>query len=76
MKIKITGSMILGTAYGSFDKGQILTDDKYPKEFLRHLVYDCNAAEVLDYETKVVKAEEKKAAPRKKKAARKKPSAL
>lgn len=52
MKIKITANPI--TAYGSFSRGDILSDDKYPVEFLNHLVNDCGAAIRLDYETKVV----------------------
>lgn len=57
MKIKITSNPI--TPYGSFDKGQILTDQKYAPAFLAHLV-DANAAEYMDkeaYLTKVVEVE-------------------
>jgi len=57
MKIKILGNPI--TAHGSFDDGQILTDEKYQKAFLDHLV-EANAAEYVDkekYETKVVEVE-------------------
>lgn len=41
------------TPQGLFDKGMILTTDKYSEEFLDHLVTACNAADVIDYETKV-----------------------
>ena len=60
MKIKIISNPI--TPYGSFDKGQILTDQKYAPAFLAHLV-DANAAEYIDkeaYLTKVVEVEEVK----------------
>jgi len=48
MKIKIISNPI--TPYGSFDKGQILTDQKYPTAFLIHLVEQAGAAEYMDKE--------------------------
>ncbi len=57
MKIKILGNPI--TAHGSFDNGQILTDEKHSKEFLNHLI-EAGAAYCMDketYETKVVEVE-------------------
>jgi len=49
------------TQSGMFDKGNILSTDKsesfdgkaYSKDFLNHLVDAANAAERLDYETKI-----------------------
>lgn len=41
------------TQQGLFDKGMVLTTDKYTVEFLNHLVTACNAADVIDYETKI-----------------------
>ena len=58
MKIKITGMAF--TPLGVFDKGQILTDEKYDKAFLTHLVKDAGAAEWIEkdsLETKVVEVE-------------------
>ncbi len=51
MRIRMKTNPI--TPYGSFGVGDVLNDDSYPKEFLEHLVNDCNAAEFLDYETKI-----------------------
>ena len=51
MKIKMI-SMAM-TPNGIFEKDMILTDARYPVAFLNHLVNDCNAAEVIDYETKI-----------------------
>lgn len=41
------------SSFGSFNRGDILGTDKYPFEFLRHLVEDCKAADWMDIETKV-----------------------
>lgn len=41
------------TPQGLFEKGMVLTTDKYTKEFLNHLVTACDAADVIDYETKI-----------------------
>ena len=41
------------TPYGMFEKGAILTSEKYPEPFLVHLVEDCGAAEWMDYDTKI-----------------------
>jgi len=46
MKIRIISNPI--TPYGSFDKGKVLTTEKYPESFLRHLVDDCGAAEYIE----------------------------
>ena len=57
MKIKILGNPI--TPFGSFDNGQILTDEKHSKEFLNHLI-EAGAACCMDkeaYETKVIEVE-------------------
>ena len=51
MKIKITSNPV--TPYGEFSRGDILTDDKYPIAFLKHLVDEAGAAERIDYDTKV-----------------------
>lgn len=51
MKIRIKTMAI--TPLGTFDAGVILTTDKYSSELLNHLVTDCNAADVIDYETKI-----------------------
>lgn len=54
MKIKVTANPI--TMYGSFSRGQILTDEKFPTAFLIHLVDEAGAAEYIDknaYLTKV-----------------------
>lgn len=57
MKIKILGNPI--TPFGSFDNGKILTDEKYTKVFLNHLI-EAGAAQRIDketYETKIVEVE-------------------
>lgn len=51
MKIRIKSNPI--TPHGSFSVGDELDDTKYPESFLLHLVNDCNAADFIDYETKV-----------------------
>jgi len=51
MKIRIISNPI--TPFGDFSVGDVLDDTKYPIKFLNHLVDDCNAAERLDYSTKV-----------------------
>ncbi len=50
-KVKVKGSPI--TPRGSFTNGQILTSDRYPIEFLTHLVNEANAAEWVERETKM-----------------------
>jgi len=52
MKVKVKGNPI--TPYGSFSDGQVLSDDKFSREFLSHLVNDAGAADLIEYETKVV----------------------
>ena len=51
MKVRIKGNPI--TPYGNFRHGDILTDEKYPTEFLNHLIKEAGAADLLEYETKV-----------------------
>ena len=54
MKIRMTSMAF--TPSGVFEKGEILTDKKFPIEFLRHLVDAAGAAEYIDkdsYETKI-----------------------
>lgn len=51
MKVRIKGNPV--TPYGNLTQGQIIGDDKYPVAFLRHLVEDANAADWLEYETKI-----------------------
>ena len=51
MKIRIKSNPI--TPYGSFSVNDELDDLKYPTEFLLHLVNDCGAADLIDYETKI-----------------------
>lgn len=75
MKIKILGNPI--TMFGEFSNGQIIDDQKYPKDFLLHLVYEAGAGEVIEeviqtkvvpvVETKVETVEETKIVRRKKK---------
>ena len=63
MKVKILGNPI--TPFGSFDNGQILTDDKHTKEFLNHLI-EAGAAFRMDeehYKTKVIEVEAVKKSP-------------
>lgn len=51
MKVRIKGNPI--TPFGHLSNGQIIGNDKYPEQFLRHLVEDANAADWLEYETKI-----------------------
>lgn len=59
--MKIRMKSMAFTQSGMFDKGNILSTEKgesfdgkaYPVEFLNHLVQGANAADMLDYETKV-----------------------
>lgn len=51
--MKIRMKSMAFTPYGALEKGQILESNKYPEEFLTHLVEDANAADRIDYETKV-----------------------
>ncbi len=55
MKIKILGNPI--TPFGSFDDGQILTDDKHSIIFLTHLI-EAGAAERIDKDAYLVKVVE------------------
>jgi hypothetical protein len=52
MKIKMKSFAI--TPYGSFNVGQVLTDQQYQPAFLVHLVNEANAADFIEYETKVI----------------------
>lgn len=61
MKIEMVSMAF--TPFGVLEKGEILTTKRYPKDFLQHLVNDCGAAKVLDYETKVETIEQKVIAP-------------
>ena len=56
MKIRITSNPI--TAYGSFTYGEVLTSKQYPEEFLKHLVYEAGAAEII--EDKIIEVKETK----------------
>jgi len=58
MKIKITANPI--TMYGTFQRGQVITDKEYPIAFLNHLVHEAGAAVQLDYETKTTEVVVKK----------------
>lgn len=58
MKVRIKGNPI--TPYGNLNHNQIISDTEklsngrtYPTSFLLHLVNDANAADLLEYETKV-----------------------
>lgn len=58
MRVKVTANPI--TPFGSFSRGDILDSKKYPESFLHHLVYEAGAAELLDYEKKVIEIPETK----------------
>lgn len=65
MKIRIK-SMVF-TQKGVFNPGDELTDNDFSKEFMLHLVNEANAADMLEYETKIEQITETKVKPRKKK---------
>ncbi len=58
MKIKMKSMAF--TQSGMFDKGQVLTDKQYSKEFMLHLVNEANAAEIIEYDTKIMPKVENK----------------
>jgi len=58
MKIKMKAMAF--TQQGVFDKGNVLTDKQYSKEFLLHLVNEANAADFIEYDTKIEKPLETK----------------
>lgn len=65
MRIRIK-SMVF-TQKGVFNPGDELTEKDFSKEFMLHLVNEANAADMLEYETKVEQPVETKVEPKKKK---------
>ena len=58
--------------FGEFTNGQIIDDNKYPKDFLLHLVYEAGAGEIIEepIQTKVIPVLETKVKKKRKKKTR------